>query len=382
LHLDQDQQGFLRHIKQVVETHLAPLALEIESQSRFPQQAQAIFARAGLFTLAVPRSYGGQGAGATRLALMVENIARVSPSAALLVFPTNAVLRTIALAGSEEQKERLFGELVPAADTCLAFCLTEPDYGSEAFNLQTRAERQGEHYIVNGTKTFITLGDNARYYLTFVRTGPGEKAGGISALLIPRDAPGLDFGPPEKKMGLHGSVTSNMYLQNVPVPVANRLGGEGEGWQVLTRICNPMRVWGAAAMALGTAQGLFDQTLAYVRENAERLDPADRQSRDFALADMKMRIEACRSLIYRVCRMVDDPATEPQQVDAFVSMSKCYAADTGMAVGELAGGVLGMDLMRPDCLAGRLYLDAKAIQIFDGTNQIQRLVVAKSLALG
>ncbi len=380
LHLSEAQANLRRKIQALVEQELAPLAAGIEGSGDFPEQAHRVLAGQRLFNLAMPRSHGGRDADATSLALMVETISTVSPSSALLVFPTNAVLRTIALTGTPEQKERFFSELA-GGDQMLAFCLTEPDYGSDAASLQTRARRQGDHYLVSGSKSFITLGPHARYYLTFVRTGPEPKARGISALLIPRQAPGLSFGPPEKKMGLHGSVTCPMYLDQVPVPVANRLWGEGEGWRVLTEVCNPMRVWGAASMALGTAQGILNLALEHARrEKCGGRSLLEQQGVAFALAEMKMQIEACRSLNYRTCALLDSDQGHPRELESMVSMAKCFASDTAVRVAELAGQVMGLAMARGDGLAARLFCVAKGIQIFDGSNQVQRLIVARNLA--
>ncbi|MGD9124396.1 MAG: acyl-CoA dehydrogenase family protein [Desulfarculaceae bacterium] len=377
--LSQKHLGLRNRMADMVLQEIAPIAADIESTGDFPQRAYEVFSREKLFTLAMPGSHGGAEADVMSLALMIEAISTFSPSSALLVFPTNAVLRTIGLTGTEVQKNRFFKEL-QAGDQPMAFCLTEPDHGSDAFNLTTRAEPDGDNYIVNGTKSYITLGSHARYYLTFVRTGPGPKAGGISALMVPRDAPGLNFGPPEKKMGLHGSITSQMYMQNTPVPVANRLWEEGEGWRVLTEVANPMRVWGAASIALGVAQGLFNQALDYARTTkAGGQTLLNQQGVGFALADMKMKVEACRSLIYRVCAMADDPDSSPKQVETYTSLAKCHASDTAVEVADLASQVLGQTIAVTDSLAGRLFCAAKGIQIFDGSNQIQRLIVARNL---
>ncbi len=380
LGLGPEHQRLRERIRGLAEGRLAPLAAQIEKGGGFPRPAWEIFAGERLFALALPKSHGGPEADALCLALMIEAIARVSPSAALLVFPSNAVLRTIAQTGTPEQKDRLFAELA-GGDAPMAFCLTEPDHGSQAAAIETRALRQGEVYLVSGTKSFITLGPHARYYLTFARTGPGQGAEGLSCLLIPRDIPGLSFGPAEHKMGLHGSVTTQMYLDQAPVPVANRLWGEGDGWRVLTQVSNPMRVWGAAAMALGNAQGLLDAALAH----ADGHDLWGEQAVGFALAEMKMQIEACRSLVYRVCGLVDEQAARPDpaafaEVESLVSLAKCFAADTGVRVADLASLVIGPEMARDDHPAARHFCVAKGIQIFDGSNQIQRLVVARNLA--
>jgi len=379
--LKQGQISFQGYIRELVEHHLAPHAEKIETVSQFPEAAHLVFAREKFYALALPASHGGPEADATTLALLVENIAQYSPSAALLVFPTNAVVHVIARTGTPEQKNRFFHEL-KNGDKPLAFCLTEPDHGSDAFNLTTTAFSDGDHYVINGTKSFVTLGPHAHYYLTFVRTGPAPKAGGISVLLIPHDAPGLDFGPAEKKMGLHGSITSQIYFNKVRVPKANRLWPEGDGWRVLTEVANPMRVWGAAAMALGTAEGLFRVAREHARtaqEDGRSL--LNQQAYAFALADMRMKIEANRSLIYRVCGMLDSGEHPQQELEAFTSMAKCFSSDTALEVANLASGILGLSMARDRGLAARLFCVAKGIQIFDGSNQIQRMIVSRNLAV-
>ena len=370
---------FRQKLAGVLTRGLAPAALSVECEEGFPLGVHKLFAREGFHTLAMPLKFGGGGAGAARLALTIESIARYSPSAALLVFPTNAVLRILDREGTEAQKQRIFGEL-SAGDKCLAFCLSEPDHGSEAAGLVTRAEKTGDCYVVNGSKAFVTLGPHASHYLTFVRTGPRAGAEGISALLIPKDAPGLSFGKPMEKMGFWGSVTSQMYLKEVEVPFGNVVGGEGRGWRVLTKTANPMRVWGAASLALGNAQGIFDQALAWAKKPGPDGKPAIRwQAVGFALADMKMKIEACRSLIYRTCGLLDS-GRDGAEMGAMASMAKCLAADTGVEVGNLAGEVIGREMAVSQSMAGRQFLAAKAVQIFDGSNQIQRMIVARYLA--
>ncbi len=375
LFLTPEQHDIRQRVQSLVRERIAPIARQIEASHAFPQEAYEAFASEKLFAMALPREYGGPEADATSLALMVETISTHSPSAALLVFPTNAVLRTIAITGSREQKKRLFAEL-RSGDQPMAFCLTEPDYGSDAASLQCKAEPTEGGYLLSGTKVFITLGPHARYYLTFARTGPGPKAGGISAFLVDRQAEGLDFGPPEKKMGLHGSITCPMYMNKVFVPENMRLWAEGEGWRVLADVANPMRVWGAASMALGAAQGVLNDCLEFAVERRLLAE----QAIAFALADMEMQIEACRSLNYRVCRLVDDHRSSARQVESMVSMAKCFAADTAMKVADLASVVLGSEMARADNASAQLFRVAKGIQIFDGSNQVQRLIVARNLA--
>lgn len=378
--LDGPHSRFLERMESFAFNRLAPLADRIEAAGCFPTEAYEALAAEKLFALALPASHGGAEADALNLSLMIESICRVSPSAALLVFPSNAVLRIIARVGTDEQKDRLMPELA-AGRTPMAFCLTEPDHGSDAANLQTRAERDGDHYVVNGSKAHITLGPNARYYLTFVRTGPGPGPKGVSALLIPGDTPGVGFGRVERKLGLHGSVTSMVYFNDARVPVANRLGGEGEGWRVLTEAAGPMRAWGAASMSLGMAQGMLDHCLAHARQaGADGKPRLVRQDVGFALADMKMKTEAARALVRQTCADVDTGQMPLEQAQTTVSMAKCLASDTAMEVAGRAHEVLGRRMASADDPVARLMCSAKAVQIFDGSNQIQRMIIARNMA--
>ncbi|MCB2193642.1 MAG: acyl-CoA dehydrogenase family protein, partial [Deltaproteobacteria bacterium] len=247
LFLTPEQHEIHQRVKAVVREKIAPIARHIEATPEFSQEAYQALSGEKLFCLSMPKEYGGVEGDATSLALMVETIATSSPSAALMVFVTNAVVRTIAITGTREQKKRLFAEL-KSGDTPLGFCLTEPDYGSDAASLQTKAEPTEGGYLLSGSKVYITIGPHGRYYLVFARTGPGPRAAGISAFLLDRHAEGVTFAPPEKKMGLHGSITSQMFLDKAFVPENMRLWPEGDGWRVLADVSNPMRVWGAASL--------------------------------------------------------------------------------------------------------------------------------------
>jgi alkylation response protein AidB-like acyl-CoA dehydrogenase len=290
-------------------------------------------------------------------------------------------MRTIRDVGTPEQQARFYEDM-KRGDRLCAFCLTEPNHGSDASSLETRAESEGEIYIVNGTKSYITLGSRAHYYLAFVRTGPGKRTGGISALVIPRETPGLLFGKKERKMGLGGSVTTEVIFQKARVPKANRLLGEGEGWQVLIRVANTMRVWGAASLALGIAEGAYDLALAHARTRVQfKRKIAAFQAVRFMLSDMKTAIEAARSLIFRTAALIDSGKGDFREIETLVSMSKCYASDVAMQVTEQAVQICGAEGIRVGSGLERRMRDAKAVQIFDGSNQIQRMIISKNLVL-
>lgn len=381
LHLSPEQRELKRQVKALVMKKIAPRAVEIDFRDEFPLESYQAFQEAGLLKLSLPREYGGMNADATTLCLVIEEISKVSPASALLVFPTQAVIRTIREVGTEEQKKRFFPEM-SAGDKLAAFCLTEPDYGSDAGSLRTRATLAGDHYVVNGAKTYITQGPHAHYYLVFVRTGPGKRTGGISALIIARNTPGLSFGKSERKMGLRGSVTTEMILKEVRVPKDNLLLSEGEGWTILSRHSNPMRVWGAASMALGIAEGAYEAALEFAKKRIQfKRKIASFQSIRFMLADMKMAIEATKSMIYRTAGLIDAGEGAFRDIETLVSMSKCYASDMAMKVTIDAVQIFGGAGILKGCPVERLMRDAKAIQIFDGSNQIQRMIVSKNIIL-
>lgn len=382
LHLTTEQRAIQEKVRELVAREIAPRAAEIDAQDVFPETSYQAFVRSGLLRLSLPREYGGWNADTTTLCLVIREISKASPASALLVFPTQALIRTLREVGNEEQQRRFFSDMA-AGDKLGGFCLTEPNHGSDAGSLQTRAVLQGENYIVNGTKTFITLGPHAHYYLVFVRTGPGRRTAGVSALIVPRTARGLSFGKKERKMGLGGSVTSEMIFQDVPVSKENLLLGEGEGWKVLSRHANVMRVWGAASMALGIAEGAYEAALHFAKHRTQfkRLI-ASFQAVAFMLADMKTSIEAAKSLIFRTAAMIDAGEGTFHEIETLVSMCKYYASDTAMKVTLDAVQIYGGAGYLKGAPVERMMRDAKAVQIFDGTNQIQRMIVSKNLIMG
>jgi len=381
LHLRPEQRELQNRIRALVAEKVAPQAAELDAREEFPQSVYEAFRDAGLFKLSLPEDYGGMNADATTLCLVIEEISKASAGTALLVFPTQAVIRTIREVGTEVQKQHFFKDFA-AGDKLAGFCLTEPNFGSDAGSLQTRAVLEGDSYIVNGTKTYITLGPHAHYYLVFVRTGPGKRTGGISALVVPRETPGLSFGRKESKMGLGDSVTSEMVFHNARVPRENLLLAEGAGWRILSRHANPMRVWGAASLALGIAEGAYEAALDFARKRTQfKRKIASFQAIRFMLADMKMSIEAAKSLIYRTAALIDSGEGGARDIETLVSMSKCYASDMAMKVAIDAVQIFGGAGYLKGAPVERLMRDAKAVQIFDGSNQIQRLIVSKNIIL-
>ncbi|MBI4763779.1 MAG: acyl-CoA dehydrogenase family protein [Deltaproteobacteria bacterium] len=381
LHLNPAQKEIQEKVRALVAEEITPHALEIDSRDEFPQTSYEAFIRAGLLKLSLPLEYGGRDTDTTSLCLVIEEISKASPASALLIFPTQAVIRIIRGVGTSEQQKRFFSDMAQGDRLC-GFCLTEPNHGSDAGSLQTRAVLDGDCYRVNGTKTFITLGPHAHYYLVFVRTGPGKRTAGVSALIVPRETSGLSFGKKEKKMGLGGSVTSEMIFNQAKVDQENLLLQEGEGWSILSHHANIMRVWGVASMSLGIAEGAYEAALAFAKKRTQfkRLI-ASFQAISFMLADMKMEIEAARSMIFRTAAMIDNREGTFRDQETLVSMCKCYASDLAMRTTIDAVQIYGGAGYLKGSPVERMMRDAKAIQIFDGSNQIQRMIVAKNILL-
>ncbi len=379
MRLTEEQEMMRDMVRRLTHERIKPIASRIDEEEIFPEESYRAFVDTGLLILTLPEKYGGGDADVTTLCLVIEEISKVSAASALMVFSTQAVYRVLRDTGNDEQRDRFFSDIA-SGDKLGAFVLTEPEYGSDAGSIATRAVREGDHYILNGTKIFITTGSMASYFLVFARTGPGERAEGLSAFIIQRETKGLHIGRSENKMGLRGSVTSEVVLDNVIVPAENRLLEEGDGWKILTEVANVMRLWGAASMALGIAEGAFEFALNYARERRQFGRPiANFQGIRFMLADMAMLIESTRSLIYRAAALIDGGGGSKREVETLVSMSKCYASDAAMRVTTDAVQILGGYGYTKEYPVERMMRDAKAIQILDGSNQIQRVVVARNL---
>lgn len=373
------RDGFRHTVRLLVKEKVAPFAAEVDEREAFPVNSYQAFRDSGLLTLVLPRKYGGLEADSRTLSMVIREVARACGSSSLVIFPTQAVIRTIMKTGNESQVDR-FGRIFGEKDKLAGFCLSEPGFGSDAGNLETRAEPQGDHYRLNGTKSWVTLGGRADYYLVFVRTGPGKSTNGISALIVSKDTPGLHIGRPERKMGLRGSLTSELVFHNALVPKENLLMEEGRGWTILTRVCNDMRVWGAASLALGLAEGAFEEALTWAKtRNQFGRMIARQQAVQFMLADMKIKIEAVKSLIQRTTSLIDGNQASHKEIELLVSAAKCLAADTAMDVTEKAVQIWGAQGVSRGVAVERMMRDAKAVQIFDGSNQIQRMIVARNI---
>lgn len=370
-------------MRELAEEKVAPRAAEIDRTGEFPWDIVSLFRQQELMGIAVPEEYGGAGDSLLTLCVVIEEIARVCASSALIIADQELGLLPILIGGSEEQKKRYLPGLA-SGEWLAAFALTEPDAGSDAAATKTRAERIGDKYVLNGTKCFITNGGVADVYSVFATTDPTRGVKGIAAFIVEKDSPGFSIGKKEDKMGIRASQTTELIFDNCEVPAENIIGGEGEGFRIAMLTLDKSRP-GVAAQALGIAQGALDEAVKYARERKQFGRPIiELQGIQFMLADMATRVEAARHLLYRAAVVVEE-ATKggvkrtPPEASRLAAMCKLFASDTAMSVTTDAVQVLGGYGYMKDYPVERMMRDAKITQLYEGTNQIQRLVIARTL---
>jgi alkylation response protein AidB-like acyl-CoA dehydrogenase len=369
LELAAEHATFRAAVRELAQGVVRPLAAEVDRDHRFPQEAVNAAAEAGLLGVLIPREYGGAGLDALAFAVCIEELAQACASTAVIVDVHNSVgSEPILLFGTEEQKRRWLPRLA-TGELLGAFALTEPSSGSDASSLKMSARRIGDGYVLNGTKVFITNVGHAGLYVVFARTGPGEKAAGVSAFLVPADAPGLRVGQVFRKMGLHGSPTGELVLEDVRVPAADRLANEGQGFTVAMRALDSGRI-GISGQALGIAQAAVDESRALLL--AERNDG---QGDHFVLADMATSVESARLLVYRAAWL----CARGRPFTREASMAKLHSTDTAMHVALDAAQLAAEEGMLSGSPFERHVRDAKALQIYEGSNQVQRIVIAREL---
>jgi alkylation response protein AidB-like acyl-CoA dehydrogenase len=383
MYLTDEQLAFRDSVRRMVARHVAPIAAEIDREDRFPKELVPIFGDMGLLQLRLPEKYGGPGASMTTVCLAHEEIARVSEAVALMT-GQNGIGLVVPLLhfGTEEQRQRFFPE-VARGRILAAVAITEPQAGSDVGSMRTRAVRDGNSaYVLNGQKCFITFGAVADYITVFAKTGEGDGTDDITAFLVDSKSEGFSVGKLDRKMGIRGIPDSPLYFDNVRVPVENRIGEEGEGFKICMRILDLNRPT-VGATAVGLAQGALDAAVGYARERRQFGRPiAAFQGMQFMLADMAMQVEAARCLVYECARVADAGFADDagyRRFAATAAMAKCFASDMAMKVTTDAVQVFGGAGYMQDLPVERFMRDAKINQIFEGTNQIQRLIIARQL---
>ncbi len=364
-------------VRKMTERHVAPIAAEIDENDRFPEELIEIFGDMGLLQLWVPEQYGGPGADLTSVCIVKEEIAKVSASAALLAANNSfGLVLPIMNFGSEEQKRHYLG-LSAKGRTITAVAITESDSGSDVSSMKTRAVQDGDSWVLNGQKIYITFAPVADYILVFARTSPGKGANGISAFIVDTKTPGFSCGPLDRKMGIRGVPNSPIYLEDVRVAAENMIGPEGKAFKTCMRILDLNRPTIGAA-AVGVAQGAIDQATAYAKQRVQFNQPiSEFQGIQFMLADMQMQTEAARCLLYDCTHMAD--REDWDGFSAKAAMVKCFGSDVAMKVTTDAVQIFGGAGYMRDFPVERMMRDAKINQIFEGTNQIQRLVIARDM---
>ena len=368
LDLPPEHAAFRNAVRELAQGVALPLAAEVDRDHRFPDEAVTAAAQAGLLGVLIPREYGGAGLDALAFTVCIDELARACASTSVIVdVHTSVGSEPILLFGTEQQKRRWLPRLA-SGELLGAFALTEPSSGSDAASLKTSARRNGDGYILNGTKIFITNIGRAGLYIVFARTGPGERGSGVSAFLVPAGTPGMRVGQVFKKMGLNGSPTGELVLEDVVVPAANRLAAEGQGFTVAMRALDSGRI-GISGQALGIAQAAVDESTALLRGRARE------QGDDFALADMAVRVESARLLAYKAAWL----CSRGQPFTTNASMAKLHCTDTAMQVALDALQLAGEEGAISGSPFERHVRDAKALQIYEGSNQVQRIVIARDL---
>ncbi|RLB35786.1 MAG: acyl-CoA dehydrogenase [Deltaproteobacteria bacterium] len=378
IQLDEQQKMILETVKNIARKELKPRAAEIDENAEFPWYAVKVFAENGILAPLVSEKYGGIGITYLLFSMIIEEIAKVCASSALILIAQADGVLPILYAGNEEQKGKF---LPPLAKGALGgFAGTEPDAGSDILSMRTRATKKGKVYVLNGQKCFITHGSIADYLSVYAYTDPEKKAKGMSVFVLEKGMEGLSYGKNENKMGMRGSINSELIFENLKVPEENRIGEEGEGFFNMMKVLDSSRVF-AASQAVGLAQGAIDEAVAYAKQRIQFGRPISQlQAIQFMVADMVAATEAARLLTYQAARHID--AGRAREIPKFCAMAKCLASDTAMRVTTDAVQVMGGYGYMKDFPVERMMRDAKLVQIYTGTNQIMRVVAGRSILAG
>ena len=374
--VEQTRESWRRKAREVAQNTVALRAAEIDTKGEFAWDLAEVYSKYGFLSLLIPKEYGGMDTDITSFCLVAEEIASICASSALLVIVQAVGTMPVVLGGTNELKQRVLPRLAQEKGL-ICFCLTEPESGSDAASVRTKAVLKGDHYVINGRKCFITNGGVADFYTVFATTQPGKRIEGITGFVVEKATPGLSIGKTEEKMGIRGSNTTEVILEDVKVPVAQRIGDEGAGWWQMMRTLNRSRP-AIGAQAVGLAQGALDYLIRYIQGKGWAQGKQDSLGVRLMLADMAIEIEAARALVYKAANMMDEK-TKGTPVQMFSAMSKYFASDVAMKVTTHAVQILQWQGLTKNHPLERMMRDAKVIQIFEGTNQIQRMVVAHTL---
>jgi alkylation response protein AidB-like acyl-CoA dehydrogenase len=381
-----EKHNMIRQIaEKIAREKVLPRAKEIDETGAFPWDIIEVFKRQGFLNLLLPEKYGGLDGDITSLCVVVEEIAKVSGACSLILLAHAVGIMPFLIAANEAQKEYVYGKIAnPEEINLVAFCLTEPEAGSDASHMRTRLTKEGDHYYLNGKKSMITNGSVASIYTGFATFNPKLRTEGICAFFVERDYPGVIIGKTEKKMGMIGSDLSEVIFDNVRLTKDNIIGEMGKGWDIAMSTLNLSRP-AVGAQAVGIAQGALDFAAEYAWKRVQFGQKlADFEGIQFMIADMATQVEAARALVYDAAQLLDMKVYERDKmsaigVDKLSAMAKMYSADVAMKVTTDAVQILGGYGYIKDYPVERMMRDAKATQIYEGTNQIQRLVIARDI---
>ncbi len=376
--LSEDHVAIREAVRDLCADKVAPHAAAADETGEFPQASYDALRAADFHAPHIPAEYAGAGADALATAIVIEEVARACASSSLIPAVNKLGSLPLILAGSAELKERYLPP-VARGEAMFSYCLSEPEAGSDAAGMTTRAERDGDAYVLNGVKRWITNAGVSEYYTVFAKTSADTGTRGISAFVVEKSDPGVNFGAPEKKLGIKGSPTREVYFDNVRIPASRIIGEEGTGFRTAMQTLDHTRVT-IAAQALGIAQGALDAALAYAQERKQFGKPiADFQGLQFMLADMGMKLTAARELTYAAAARSERNAAD---LTYYGAAAKCFASDAAMQITTDAVQILGGYGYTKDFPVERMMRDAKITQIYEGTNQVQRIVMARQLLKG
>jgi alkylation response protein AidB-like acyl-CoA dehydrogenase len=375
--LSEEHQAIREAARAVAEAKIAPFAAEVDEEARWPREAAEALIAADFHAPHVPEEYGGAGADALATILVIEEVARVCVSSSLIPAVNKLGSLPLMIAGDERLKKDYLSRL--AQGEGFSYCLSEPDAGSDAANQKTKAVRSGDDWILNGVKRWISNAGESEFYTVLALTDPDKRTKGISAFVVEKSDEGVSFGAPERKLGVKGSPTREVYLDNVRIPAERMIGAEGTGFVTAMKTMDHTRIT-IAAQAVGVAQGALDYALGYVQERKQFGQKiADFQGLQFMLADMGMKVEAARQLTYAAAGRSE---RGDKDLTFFGAAAKAFASDTAMQVTTDAVQALGGYGYTRDYPVERMMRDAKITQIYEGTNQVQRIVMARQLFAG
>src|SRR5919206_2217498 len=371
----EDHETIRAAVREVCAARVAPHAAEADETGEFPKASYDALRASDFHAPHIPVEYGGAGADALATAIVIEEVARVCAASSLIPAGNKLGTMPLILSGAPGLKERYLPP-VAAGAAMFSYCLSEPEAGSDAAAMTTRAARDGDEWVLNGVKRWITNAGVSEFYTVFAVTDPAAGSRGISAFVVEKSDPGVSFGAPEKKLGIKGSPTREVYFDNVRLPADRMIGAEGTGFATAMRTLDHTRVT-IAAQAVGIAQGALDFARNYVKERKQFGRPvADFQGVQFMLAEMGMKVEAARQLTYAAAARSE---RGDKDLTYFGAAAKCFASDAAMEITTDAVQILGGYGYTRDYPVERMMRDAKITQIYEGTNQIQRIVMARNL---